>query len=184
MGRMRTHAPPDSLSRAKHIGIACQMHGVVMWNKAANSDALAAPLSVAHADVLDSVFSPLVTWEDQRCDATFLHHLNLHAEPTADPAAPSLSGQRVSSGFGSASLAHLARQSASDRNSTFSRYDHAGSIGDLLAFLLTAQRVHAMDHTNAAAWGMYCMRRGQWQMDRCVIISTGGNKRSATATVQ
>jgi sedoheptulokinase len=195
MQRLRSTAPADTFTRASHIGLSCQMHGVVLWRNEAKNDVVAmwdapkhdddaaAAASSSSAEEAPSssakpLVSPLVTWEDRRCMPTFLATLNAAAIRPADPAEPQLSGQVLSSGFGMASLAFFARDhkqaavgSSGDASShlfDLSHYTHAGTIGDFVAWLLSRNHLHVMDHTNAAAFGMYDMTSAQWQTERVV----------------
>lgn len=142
----RLHADnPVLLASVTDMGIACQMHGVVRWRSVPPQIDLWSDSAAAAR-----FCSTLITWEDRRCDAAFLAELNdASAPPVFDPSLPVLSGSQLSSGFGLASLAWIQRHSPQDE----SAFDHAGTIGDLVAYLLTASRVHAMDQTNAASWG-------------------------------
>jgi sugar (pentulose or hexulose) kinase len=189
MHRLRSTAPADTFTRASHIGLSCQMHGVVLWRNEAKNDVAAmwdAPKrddsAAASAEAPSSakpLVSPLITWEDRRCTPAFLATLNAAAIRPADPTEPQLSGQMLSSGFGMASLAFFANEqrkaASADSNVAvsshlfdLSHYTHAGTIGDFVAWLLSRTHAHVMDHTNAAAFGMYDMVSAQWQTERVV----------------
>jgi sedoheptulokinase len=97
----------------------------------------------------ESKVSNLVTWQDKRCDVDgFLSKI---AKAT---------GENLSSGFGSATLAWLAkhRQLPGD-------YQHAATIHDYLVSCMCNLEQPIMDPTNAASWGLFNISDNQWQID-------------------
>eukprot|EP00940_MAST-03C_sp_MAST-3C-sp2_P001270 g1270.t1 len=118
----------------RSIGVCGQMHGVVCWD----STDLSNP-------------SDLVTWEDGRCDATFLKDLETHT------------GHKLSSGFGMATLAWYQQHSPK----FLSKYDRCGTIMDYIVCLLTnmsPKRRAEMDFTNAQSFGLYDDEKKGWDL--------------------
>lgn len=87
-----------------HIGVSCQMHGVMLWNAHSFNDALNYDDQVQYVCDISSdrvpLRSNLITWQDQRCSGDFLSPLNACVKDSTAEA-----GQKLASGYGIASLA-------------------------------------------------------------------------------
>lgn len=99
--------PAPLLTRVVRIGVAGQMHGVLLWRG-------------------DGSASHLITWEDRRVTPEFIEDLARDH--------PDLSGSLLAlrSGYGCATLAHLATQSPD----VLSGYEHCGSVMDFVVCTL------------------------------------------------
>jgi sedoheptulokinase len=107
------------------------MHGVVLLDEAGDA------------------VSPLVTWQDGRCsEKGFLDDL------------ASRSGYALSTGFGGATLAWLARHGAMP-----ARAASAGTIHDVAVARLCGQARPVTDPTDAASWGLFDLRKLAWEAD-------------------
>ena len=168
--------PSEHRRRVEYVGVSCQMHGVVMWNDRLTSAYVGGLMAASSATPTfgqQPPHSTLVDWRDGRCSEAFLAQLNASVSRPS-PSAPLQSGQWMSSGYGCATLAHLAAHSPA----VLSAYTRAGSIGDYLVWLLmnvreeqaTAARAISypsyISPSNAAAWGAYEMDKHRWQTDR------------------
>ena len=112
------------------VGITGQMHGVVL------------------ADASGHPVSPLITWQDLRCEqAGFLRELQQRT------------GYTLNSGFGCATLAHLAAQGQLPKLAKTS-----GTIGDWLVARLCGRSRCVTDPTNAASWGLFDLAALRWDM--------------------
>jgi sedoheptulokinase len=113
-----------------------------------------------------SDFSSLITWEDKRCSEDFLQRINRAGSNAAAPF--TLAGRSLRNGYGVSSLTWLAKNVTPD--SEGGPFDHAGTIGNLLTYLLTAEHPHVMDATNAASWGAFNVHTSSWQTDQIRAI--------------
>ena len=172
--------PAEHRRRVEYVGVSCAMHGMVMW---ADRDAPAYVLELmdsgataAAAPSRPPPHSAFIDWRDGRCSADFLAALNAGV-PQPSPSTPPLSGQWLSSGFGCATLAHIAHASPHMLHG----YTRASTIGDYLVWLLMNTRgshdaeanaarsisypayIH---NTSAASWGMFEQEQSRWQTDR------------------
>ena len=118
---------PTLRNRVRAIGLTGQMHGVVMVDEQCR------PVGV------------LITWQDQRCDAVLLESL---AERT---------GYRLCSGYGCATLAHLARHGRLGEGVAC-----GSTIHDLLASHLVGAIRPVTDPTDAAGWGLFDLPTLTW----------------------
>jgi len=119
---------PDGLKETVGaVGVTGQMHGVVILDD--NNEPL----------------TPLVTWQDKRCEDDFLEELNKRT------------GYKLRKGYGCSTLAwychysNLPRQAAS-----------AATIQDLLVADLCGLNRAVTDSTDAASWGLFSLRRMGW----------------------
>jgi len=107
--------PIKQRERVSHVGVCGQMHGCVLWKTDANSTGR------DQADKLEvpSLVSPLYTWQDARCDTTFLNSLPKPPSP-------------LHTGFACATLLWLQRH----RTTFLAGFDRCGTIMDLVVSLL------------------------------------------------
>lgn len=97
-----------------------------------------------------SKVSNLVTWQDKRCDGNgFLAEIE------------AITGVKLSSGFGSATLAWLVKNRQLD-----TEYQHAATIHDYLVSCLCDLEHPVMDPTNAASWGLFDILTQYWQIEK------------------
>jgi sedoheptulokinase len=140
----------DLRRRVSKVAFCGQMHGVVLWDHRSLS-----LQSEALMSLLPSTMSPLVTWEDTRCSPDFLISIGCQDE--------------LSSGFGIATMAWMAKKGSADLWS-LSRYTHAAPIHGLLAWLFAAGGDSPVEceATDAHAWGLFGLGEdgGGWQSDR------------------
>ena len=168
--------PADHRRKVEYVGVSCAMHGVVLWH-----DRQAVPFSTALFQQSNSTptfsstppHSNYIDWRDGRCTPAFLLQLNASL-PHPSPVHPLISGRYLHTGYGIATLAHM----AAHNSSFFSHYTRAGTIGDYFVWLLMnvrddlspASRSIAypsyIHPTNAAAWGGFDIDKMQWETDR------------------
>jgi ribonuclease Z len=155
--------PPAVANQIRSVGVSCQMHGVVAWNKSRLKQALSkGHLILNYKFINDSnYFSSLTTWQDGRCSEELLNRLNSAVQRELVNSLHS--GLFVAQGYGCAVLAHQLEQNAS----FFQRYDATGTIGDLLVWLLGLdyeQEINPVyiSPSNAASWGLFHIHTNQW----------------------
>lgn len=132
--------PSTLLSRVARVGVAGQMHGIVLWR----SDK---PLT--HV-------SRLITWEDQRVTPEFLQELC--AAPASERARELI--RQLKPGFGCATLASLCASSAA----LVDKFTSAGSIMDYVVSLLTGKSA-VMEPTVAHSWGLFDLDTQSWSVE-------------------
>ena len=140
----------SELSNTVGIGVCGQMHGVLLWTGDLVWE------NVAIREEFESKASNLVTWEDGRCDSTFLSSLPV-----------SSSGYTLCSGFGCCSLAWLARHDPS----FLSRYQLCGTIMDLVVYLLCRLSRPLISEQCAYSWGYYSPASGDWDREQLATIA-------------
>ena len=127
------------------VGVCGQMHGVVLWKRNLLLE------DVHNRAEFDSKVSNLITWEDGRCDEAFLSSL------------PPPSGRyQLKSGFGSCTLAWLARH----KPTFLSQYQLAGTIMDLVTYVLCRLSAPVMSEQCAFSWGYYRSGGGGWDQEQ------------------
>jgi sugar (pentulose or hexulose) kinase len=97
-------------SKIQCVGVTGQMHGVVRW----------------HSSNAIECVSNLITWRDQRCDDALLSELNNAVDQHK-------CNGRVSSGYGSATLAWLAKYG---QDTDLDQYDRCSTIQDYIVHCL------------------------------------------------
>ncbi|MHB0939038.1 MAG: sedoheptulokinase [Armatimonadota bacterium] len=122
--------PANLREQVQAIGLTGQMHGVLL------------------TDAGGAAVSPLVTWQDGRCDEAFLRELH---EKT---------GYRLSSGFGCATLAWLREHDALPAGAA-----GACTIHDYLTERLCGLPHPVTDPTDAASWGLFNLRALDWDFN-------------------
>ena len=139
----------SELANTVGIGVCGQMHGVVLWTR----DLVWGDIS--RRDNFENKVSNLITWEDGRCDSTFLSSLPV-----------SSSGYKLCSGFGCCTLIWLARH---DPSFLFT-YQLSGTIMDLVVFLLCQAPSALISEQCAYSWGYYSPVRGDWDREQLSSI--------------
>jgi len=119
--------PQELRKHVGRVGVTNQMHGIV-W-----------------ADEQARAVSPLINWQDSRCETAWLQALY---EQT---------GYRLHSGYGAATAACQAQ-----RGQIPPQAKGLGTIGDLLVMRLTGRGRLLIDCTNAASVGFYHQRQANW----------------------
>jgi sugar (pentulose or hexulose) kinase len=122
------------------------MHGLVAWRGTKSTFWTSTTVDI----------SPLYTWEDGRCDATFLAQLNAGIRYQSNNPLPA--GTLLSTGTGLATLAHL-------HHTSFS-YTHIGTIGDFMVWLFGERETVVMDVSNAVSWGCFDVETMMWDTQR------------------
>ena len=140
------------LTNCVSVGVCGQMHGVVLWKR----DLVWG--DVYSGEEFGNKVSNLITWEDRRCDDTFLSSLPI---PT--------SGYKLCSGFGCCSLAWLARNSPA----SLAEYHMSGTIMDLLVYLLCKLSTAVTSEQCAYSWGYYNPIKREWDTEQ--LCSVGVN---------
>ncbi|CEG41128.1 Ribulose kinase and related carbohydrate kinases [Plasmopara halstedii] len=158
---------PESVRRrVSSIGICGQMHGIVWWCSHAVHESADLLLKARGSciykseDTLDPAWSELITWQDQRCTASFIKKCrekvsSFHTAETSAICSP------IAAGYGLASYSHILEHSSH----TLVGMDACGTIQDFVAFVLcghTLSSETAMDTTNAHSWGGFNMNTLAW----------------------
>jgi len=125
--RCARELPAELRRQVRAVGLTGQMHGVLL------------------VDAAGQAISPLITWQDGRCDEAFLRELR---EKT---------GYRLSSGFGCATLAWLR-----EHNELPPTAAGACTIHDYLTARLCGLPHPVTDPTDAASWGLFDLRALEW----------------------
>lgn len=146
--------PDVHMKYVRDIVVCGQMHGCVLWNK----EKLFAPEglmedSLSLQKIGSSVFSHLITWEDERCAPDFLRTL---PKPS--------SGCPLASGFGCATLFWLEKNAGE----VFEKYDCAGTIMDLVVACVCRSSRAYISSQNACSWGYYDVKSQNWELDKYV----------------
>ncbi|XP_077361258.1 sedoheptulokinase isoform X1 [Festucalex cinctus] len=130
--------PRDKLQHVGSIGVSGQMHGVLFWN------------AERGYDWSRGNFSQLITWQDGRCDNSFLSSLpkpNSHLS--------------VATGFGCATIFWYMKH----RPEFLKDFTIAGTIHDYVVSMLCGLDRCLMTPQNAASWGFYNTSSNQWNVD-------------------
>ncbi|XP_022086305.1 sedoheptulokinase-like [Acanthaster planci] len=145
----------DHLKQVQCIGIAGQMHGCVCWS---GHDGTELNPGLNQLDWFDQsiLTSQLVTWQDGRCTPEFIATL-----PKPD------SHLRLATGHGCATLFWLQQNSPQ----IVERFEHAGTVMDLLVAMLCNLTATVMSVQNAASWGYFNVTEKQWNQE---ILSSAG----------
>ena len=131
------------LGEVEAVGVCGQMHGCVLWSSRGGElfDTSSGNLRATDADC-----SNLITWQDTRCDTTFLSSLpRISSDEGGNPP--------VSAGYGCATLAWLQRE----KPEVLLKYDRAGTVMDMVVCALCSggRGEVVMSSQNATSWG-YC----------------------------
>ena len=140
----------SELANTVSIGVCGQMHGVVLWTR----DLVWGDIS--RREEFENKVSNLITWEDGRCDSTFLSSLPVSG-----------CGYKLCSGFGCCTLAWLARHNPA----LLSNYHLSGTIMDLVVSLLCRLPRPLISEQCAHSWGYYSPLSGDFEREQ--LSSTG-----------
>ncbi|XP_021033635.1 sedoheptulokinase isoform X2 [Mus caroli] len=139
--------PRQQLRRVGGIGVSGQMHGILFWKAGQGCEWMEGgpafvfePRAVSH----------LVTWQDGRCNSSFLASL-----PKPE------SHLSVATGFGCATIFWLLKNSPEFLKS----YDVAGTIQDYVVAMLCGLPRPLMSDQNAASWGYFNTQSQSWNLD-------------------
>ncbi|XP_057668448.1 sedoheptulokinase-like isoform X2 [Diorhabda carinulata] len=144
--------PKHLLQEVCEIGICGQMHGVLFWKNDSEKRAweiIEKDTSVRYDVSLDRV-SALYTWQDNRCDPSFLSTL-----PVPE------SHLNVSTGFGVATIFWMTK----NKPEKLRRFNHSGTIADFAVAMLCNLDRPVMSCQNAASWGYFNCRTSEWNID-------------------
>jgi sedoheptulokinase len=137
--------PDDTSKLVKDIVVCGQMHGCVLWN----SQSICTIENFAEGNLIQTGVSSLITWEDQRCSNEFLSSLPKSNLPLA-------------SGFGCVTLFWLQRHEPK----IIDRFDHAGTIMDLVVSYLCGTSQVYISTQNACSWGYYDIENKEWEIEK------------------
>jgi len=121
--------PAALRAQVQAVGLTGQMHGVLLTGAGGQA------------------VSPLITWQDERCDEAFLQELQ------------NRTGYRLSSGFGCATLAWLRGHDELPAAAA-----GACTIHDYLTARLCGLPHPVTDPTDAASWGLFDLRALDWDV--------------------
>lgn len=138
--------PKEKLLNVHKIGIAGQMHGIVLWKSGASWSRN----SYGRFELSSNNVSSLYTWQDTRAGPDFLSSL-----PRPD------SHLGLSTGYGCVTLLWLKE----NQGSCLENYDCAGTVQDMVVSMLTDSKRPVTSTHNAASWGYYNAVSKQWNSD-------------------
>lgn len=145
--------PKDLLKQIQKVGICGQMHGVMLWN---NKDGVQAweriekEGTLIRYDIFHERVSNLYTWQDSRCDSTFIASLP-----------PSQSHLPTYSGYGVATLFWMVK----NKPEKLKKYNCAGTIQDFVVAMLCNLKKPVMSVQNAASWGYFDCGDIKWNIE-------------------
>lgn len=143
--------PHEQLRRVVRIAICGQMHGIMFWTQGQGLEKNHDEPQQTHRQQLEVLKpSPVYTWQDARCDGTFL----------ADLPSPN-SHLRLSTGYGCATIFWLLR----NKQEYLQQFDRCGSPMDFIVCLLTGTGVVKTSPQVAAAWGYFDTVTSEWNKD-------------------
>lgn len=135
--------PLDLIHNIKGIGVAGQMHGILLWNKAL----------MTHSN--------LITWQDRRAST----------QGILEEFQKKKNCSYLRDGFGLTSLATIYYNQKENKNDdifniTKYNYDNCGTIMDYLVWLYTGcPDKSVIDYTNAASWGLFDIMTDEWDSE-------------------
>lgn len=135
--------PINLIQQVKEIGVAGQMHGILLWNKKTKKH------------------SNLITWQDRRAST----------QGIIDQFQKQKNCSGLRDGFGFTSLATIYYNQKNNTNDdTFNLvkndYNCCGTIMDYLVWLYTGSPDKSViDYTNAASWGLFDISSNEWDLD-------------------
>ena len=140
----------------KAIGVCGQMHGCILWNSKRGT---LFNTSTGALCAENTECSNLFTWQDSRCNMSFISSL---------PKVPSGENPPVSAGYGCATLAWLQRHNPE----TLSKYNRAGTIMDAVVGALCSGGKEAvvMSSQNATSWGYFNLSAMKWHTELYVDL--------------
>lgn len=130
------------------IAVTGQMHGILLWSKRRDQLSLSSSSWIKDVERNTEIESNLITWEDQRCDTSFINSL----PPSCTP---------IYSGYGCATLYWLCRH----KPFMVKNSQCAGSIMDLLVSNLCNFDQPIMSDQIANSWGYFDKQACSWQSD-------------------
>jgi len=145
--------PADMTAGITKIGVSGQMHGLVMWTRAADisDDKISSSSSLYEAlSCRFTKLSRLYTWQDGRCTTQFLSSI-----PSPD------SHLRIATGFGCCTMFWLSRH----ERGCLECYRCAATVQDLLVAILCDLEEPLMSFHNAASWGYFNPVTQHWNND-------------------
>ena len=139
------------LGQVRVIGVCGQMHGCVLWS-CGEGDLFNTLTGALRAT--DGACSNLITWQDSRCDQTFISSL---------PKVPSEENPPVSAGYGCATLTWL----QCNTPESLPKYDRAGTMMDMVVGALCSggKGEVVMSSQNAVSWGYFNLSSMTWHKE-------------------
>ena len=128
--------PSGLRENVRAVGVTGQMHGLTMVNRTFHT------------------LTPLITWQDQRCDGEFLERLRQRT------------GQSLNSGYGCATLAWLLERGQMPPGAV-----KCATIQDYLAAHVCDLPEPVTDPTDGASWGLFNIMQRTWDED--AVIAAG-----------
>ncbi|CAI5725911.1 unnamed protein product [Peronospora destructor] len=160
--------PETARRRATSVGICGQMHGIVWWCSRAVRKVAERLLSAGENGMLEedghsyeSVWSELITWQDQRCTPSFLDNCREKIARIKGMGNFSSMPSRIAAGYGLASFAYALENTPR----VLVGMDACGTIQDLVAFILCGHTLPSetfMDTTDAHSWGGLDLQTQTW----------------------
>ncbi|XP_008197907.1 sedoheptulokinase isoform X1 [Tribolium castaneum] len=135
------------LQQITKIGICGQMHGVMFWNQDKSWERVEKDNNLVRFDVVQDQVSALYTWQDSRCDPSFLSSLPVPQ-----------SHLKVYTGFGNATIFWMAK----NKPEKLKRYNRCGTIQDFAVAMLCNLSRPIMSDQNAASWGYFDCVHHRW----------------------
>lgn len=133
----------DARHRVRAVAVCGQMHGLLLWKPETGCD-------WSTDTFTPSDTSQLITWQDGRCDSTFLSMLP-----------PPQSHVNVATGFGCATIFWFLKH----RPDFLESFSVAGTVQDYVVSMLCGLDVCVMTPQNAASWGFFNTASNQWNTD-------------------
>lgn len=140
LGRLGT----DLLQKVSDVTICGQMHGLVLWRHGTIG------IREGAVDISSAHYSHLYTWQDNRCDRSFVDDL------------PSSAHGKIRSGYGCATVFWLNRR----RSGLIGLYDRAGTVMDLVVTVLCDGEGVVMSDHNAYSWGYFNRHTCEWEREQ------------------
>lgn len=148
--------PKELLRQVECIGVCGQMHGVMLWQYENSPPWVRADIESSRYEVLSDRVSSLYTWQDSRCDPSFLESL-----PRPE------SHLRAYSGYGCNTLFWIAK----NRPEKLSHFNCAGTVQDFMVAMLCNLKRPVMSIQNAASWGYFDTESCSW--NKTLLESAG-----------
>ncbi|XP_044734649.1 sedoheptulokinase-like [Chrysoperla carnea] len=144
--------PKDLLRQVVRIGICGQMHGVMLWNDDGEESRAWSRIerednTFIRYDIPREKVSALYTWQDSRCEPSFLATL---PKPQ--------SHLKTYTGYGCATLFWMVK----NKPSKLEKYNCAGTIQDFVVAMLGNLSKPIMSSQNAASWGYFNCTLSDW----------------------
>lgn len=145
---------PTILGKVSSITVCGQMHGLLLWSKPGGENKDKGTMDLASKMDRIRFQTNLITWQDNRCDNKFLDTLPKSKLP-------------ISTGFGCATLFWLQKY----QKEVVQASECAGSIMDLLVYLVCNLEKPLTSDQIAHSWGYYDTEQSCWEYAVYVLCS-------------